>query len=61
MYKNSQITSTKYQYQMANSKFILCLSEKWIFNIRYSGTERKIDPISICKSWNPVAILKINS
>jgi hypothetical protein len=56
MYKNSQITSTKYQYQMANSKFTLCLFEKWIFNIRYSGTERKIDPISICKSWNPVAI-----
>ena len=32
---------------MANSK--LCLFENSIFNIRYSGTERKIDP-SICKS-----------
>ena len=52
VYKNNQITSTKCQYQMAHSKFILCVFEKWIF-------DKKIDPINTCKPWNPVAIKKI--
>ena len=28
VYKNNQITSAKCQYQIANSKFILCILEK---------------------------------
>lgn len=59
MYKNNQITSTKCQYQIANSKFILCILEKWIFIIRYKEINKKIDPINTCKPWNPVAIKKI--
>lgn len=35
MYKNNQITSTKCQYQMANSKFMLC-----IFGLRESMVKR---------------------
>lgn len=59
MYRNSQTTSTKCQYQAAASNPKWCVLEKWLLISRIKHVNRKIVPIITCRPWNPVAIKKV--
>lgn len=60
MYKNSQTTSTKCQYQAAASNPKWWLDVKWNFSWRRKHTMRKVDPIITCSPWNPVATKNVD-
>src|SRR5215468_12733808 len=57
--RNSQTTSTKCQYQAANSKPRCCFGVKCPAIARTRQTIRKIEPIITCAPWNPVAMKKV--
>jgi len=52
--RNNQTTSTKCQYQDANSKPKWCLTVKWKFKNLIKQTNIKILPIITCSPCNPV-------
>lgn len=55
MYRKSQTTSTKCQYQAAASNPKWWFDVKWKLNCRRRHTKRNVDPIMTCSPWNPVA------
>lgn len=59
MYKKSQTTSTKCQYQAAASKPKWWLEVKWWRICRSRQTARKVEPIRTWRPWNPVATKKV--
>ena len=58
IYKNSQTTSTKCQYQAAASNPKWWFEEKWDLYNRNKHTAKKVVPIITCKPWKPVATKK---
>ena len=58
MNKNNQTTSTKCQYQAADSKPKWWLLVKWFKTIRIKETHKATVPINTWKPWNPVAMKK---
>lgn len=59
IYKNSQTTSTKCQYQAAASKPKWCLEVKWYCRCRTRHVSRNREPIITCRPWKPVATKKV--
>jgi len=59
MYKNSQTTSTKCQYQAAASNPKWCEAENWNVRCRSKQTNKKVVPIITWIPWNPVAIKNV--
>lgn len=59
IYKNSQTTSTKCQYQAAASKPKWWSDVKWYCTCRSRHTARKVEPMITCSPWNPVATKKV--
>ena len=58
MYKNNHTTSTKCQYQQANSNPKWWLLEKLPFSKRKKQTIKKKVPTKTWNPWNPVIIKK---
>jgi len=58
--KNNQTTSTKCQYQAADSKPTWCSVVKWLKYNRTKQTEINKVPIKTWKPWKPVAIKKVD-
>src|SRR5690349_1975 len=57
--RNSQTTSTKCQYQAANSKPRCCFGLKCPAIARIRQTIRKIEPMITWAPWNPVAMKNV--
>src|SRR5262249_14742576 len=57
--RKSHTTSTKCQYQAANSKPRCCSGLKWPANARIRQTIRKRLPMMTCAPWKPVAMNKV--
>src|SRR5664280_94165 len=57
--RNSHTTSTKCQYQAANSKQRSWVGVKWPLSVRTRQTIRKIEPMITCAPWKPVAMKKV--
>src|SRR5665647_2541174 len=57
--RNSHTTSTKCQYQAANSKPRCWVGVEWPMSARSRQTIRKIEPMMTCTPWKPVAMKKV--
>jgi len=60
IYKNSQTTSTKCQYQAAASNPKWCPLEKWFDIRRAVHTIKNVVPMMTCRPWNPVATKNVD-
>ena len=59
MYRNSQTTSTKCQYQAAHSNPVVWSILFRVLLIRFRDTVRNVDPMITCSPWNPVAMKNV--
>src|SRR5215468_563016 len=57
--RNSHTTSTKCQYQAANSNPICCFDVNWPARARIRHTVRKIEPMMTWNPWKPVAMKNV--
>ena len=57
--KNNQTTSTKCQYQIANSNPKWCLYTSSLLRVRTKHHVRNNVPIITCRPWKPVATKKV--